>query len=121
VLGVGHHQVPEACRVRCRPQQRIVDGIDGAVAAAVARIVEQRPTEVIVVINGLRNVVLENNVVFGSVNANLRHWLAAANALARADPEWLGGLITRRVALVDYAEALKPGPDDVKVVLDLKL
>jgi glucose 1-dehydrogenase len=68
-----------------------------------------------------RNVVLENNVVFGSVNANLRHWLAAANALARADPEWLAGLITRRVALVDYAEALKPGPDDVKVVLDLKL
>jgi threonine dehydrogenase-like Zn-dependent dehydrogenase len=68
-----------------------------------------------------RNVVLENNVVFGSVNANLRHWLAAANALARADPEWLAGLITRRVALADYVEALSPGPDDVKVVLDLNL
>jgi threonine dehydrogenase-like Zn-dependent dehydrogenase len=66
-----------------------------------------------------RNVVLENNVVFGSVNANLRHWLAGADALARADPDWLSALITRRVALADFADALKPGPHDVKVVLDL--
>ena len=42
VLGVGHHQVPEAGRVCRRPQQWIVDGIDGAVAAAVAGIVEKR-------------------------------------------------------------------------------
>jgi len=66
-----------------------------------------------------RNVVLENNVVFGSVNANLRHWLAGADALARADPDWLSALITRRVAFADFADALKPGPHDVKVVLDL--
>ena len=32
-----------------------------------------------------RDLVLENNVVFGSVNANLRHYEAAAEALARAD------------------------------------
>jgi hypothetical protein len=66
-----------------------------------------------------RNVVLENNVVFGSVNANLRHWLAGADALARADPDWLSALITRRVPFADFADALKPGPHDVKVVLDL--
>lgn len=66
-----------------------------------------------------RNVVLENNVVFGSVNANLRHWLAAADALARADRDWLAALITRRVALADYSDALRTSPDDVKVVLDL--
>jgi threonine dehydrogenase-like Zn-dependent dehydrogenase len=66
-----------------------------------------------------RNVVLENNVIFGSVNANLRHWQAGADALAQADRGWLGGLLTRQVPLADFAEAFKPGPDDVKVVLDL--
>jgi threonine dehydrogenase-like Zn-dependent dehydrogenase len=66
-----------------------------------------------------RNVVLENNVIFGSVNANMRHWLAAADALARADPDWLTALITRRVALGNYADALQGRPGDVKVVLDL--
>jgi threonine dehydrogenase-like Zn-dependent dehydrogenase len=66
-----------------------------------------------------REIVLENNVVFGSVNANLRHWEAAAAALASAEPDWLAGLITRRVPLADFASALRAGPDDVKVVLDL--
>lgn len=66
-----------------------------------------------------RNIVLENNVVFGSVNANLRHWQGAAQALARADLDWLGSLITRRLPLEQFAEAFAPGPDDVKVVLDL--
>ena len=37
-----------------------------------------------------RDIVLENNVVFGSVNANRRHWSAAAEALARTDRHWLG-------------------------------
>ncbi len=66
-----------------------------------------------------RDIVLENNVVFGSVNANLRHWRAAADALADADPTWLNALITRRVPLADFASALAVTPDDVKVVLDL--
>jgi threonine dehydrogenase-like Zn-dependent dehydrogenase len=75
-----------------------------------------------------REIVLENNVVFGSVNANLRHWEAAAAALASADPDWLAGLITRRVPLAGFggadeaekiAAALRAGPDDIKVVLDL--
>ena len=66
-----------------------------------------------------RNIVLENNVVFGSVNANLRHWQAAADALVRADLDWLGSLVTRRLPLAQFAAALSPNPDDVKVVLDL--
>ena len=65
-----------------------------------------------------RTLVLENNVVFGSVNANRRHWDAAAEALARADHAWLSSLITRRVPLSDYAAAYSPGPQDIKVVLD---
>jgi glucose 1-dehydrogenase len=64
-----------------------------------------------------RELVLENNVVFGSVNANLHHYTLAAAALAQADPSWLDGLITRRVPVSNWAEALKPAPDDVKAVL----
>jgi threonine dehydrogenase-like Zn-dependent dehydrogenase len=62
--------------------------------------------------------VLENDVVFGSVNANHRHFQAAANALAAADRDWLRGLITRRVALDRWTEALERRPDDIKVVVD---
>jgi len=66
-----------------------------------------------------REIVLENDVVFGSVNANLGHYSAAAEALAKADAGWLGRLITRRVPLAEFADALRPAGDDVKVVLSL--
>ncbi|MFD6753320.1 MULTISPECIES: glucose 1-dehydrogenase [Micromonospora] len=65
-----------------------------------------------------RTLVLENNVVFGSVNANRRHWDAAAEALSQADRSWLASLITRRVPLSEYAAAYSPGPQDIKVILD---
>ena len=68
-----------------------------------------------------RVMVLENDVVFGSVNANRRHYEAAASALARADRAWLARLISRRVPLGRWDEALLRHPDDVKVVLDLTL
>jgi len=61
--------------------------------------------------------VLKNNVVFGSVNANKRHWYKAAEALARADREWLGRLITRRERPEDFARALARNSDDIKVVI----
>jgi glucose 1-dehydrogenase len=67
-----------------------------------------------------RAMVLENDAVFGSVNANLRHYRAAAEALARADRGWLAGLITRRLTLDRFAEALQPAPGDVKTVLSLQ-
>jgi threonine dehydrogenase-like Zn-dependent dehydrogenase len=66
-----------------------------------------------------RELVLENDVVVGSVNANLRHYRAAAEALAKADLRWLEGLISRRVPLDRFAEAFAPDPDDIKVVLTL--
>ncbi|HEX5543280.1 MAG TPA: glucose 1-dehydrogenase [Micromonospora sp.] len=52
-----------------------------------------------------RELVLENNVVFGSVNANRRHWELAAAALTRADQQWLDSLITCRVPVEQYADA----------------
>jgi threonine dehydrogenase-like Zn-dependent dehydrogenase len=64
-----------------------------------------------------RRMVLDNDVVFGTVNANERHYRAAVDALAAADPEWLGRLITRRAPLADWAEALIRQPDDVKVAI----
>lgn len=61
--------------------------------------------------------VLENNVIFGTVNANRLHYDQAARALAQADPGWLDRLITRRVSLDRWKEAYAPAPDDVKTVL----
>ncbi|HXD45863.1 MAG TPA: glucose 1-dehydrogenase [Pseudolabrys sp.] len=65
-----------------------------------------------------RSMVLENHVVFGSVNANRGHYAAAADALARADRDWLAGLITRRVPLARWREAFQPQEDDIKVIVD---
>jgi threonine dehydrogenase-like Zn-dependent dehydrogenase len=65
-----------------------------------------------------RELVLENNVVFGSVNANRRHYEQAAAALARADRVWLARLISRRVGLADWQDAFERRDGDVKVVLD---
>ena len=67
-----------------------------------------------------REAVLGNNVVFGSVNANRSHYTAAAEALRKADPAWLGDLITRRVPLARYGDALAHHDHDIKVVLDLQ-
>jgi len=66
-----------------------------------------------------RTMVLGNDVVFGSVNANRKHYEAAAEALARADQNWLRRLITRRVPLSSWTEALVPRQDDIKVVVDM--
>lgn len=65
-----------------------------------------------------QSLVLENNVVFGSVNANRAHYETAARALQAADPAWLRALITRRHPLSDWATALEKRKDDVKVVLE---
>ncbi len=64
-----------------------------------------------------REIVLENDVVVGSVSAGALHYGAAAEALARADIGWLDGLISRRVPLHRFEEAFTPHPDDVKVVI----
>ncbi len=65
-----------------------------------------------------RTMVLENSVVFGSVNANHRHYEAAVDALAKADPGWLERLITRRLPLDQWSKATELAPSDIKVVID---
>jgi threonine dehydrogenase-like Zn-dependent dehydrogenase len=67
-----------------------------------------------------RSLVLENDVVVGSVNANLRHYQAAADALAEADVAWLRRLITRQVPLGEAPGSFDaPAGQDVKVVITL--
>ncbi|MFE3546732.1 glucose 1-dehydrogenase [Nocardia sp. NPDC059177] len=78
-------------------------------------------TDTEVDIGGLnRNIVLDNALVFGSVNANRHHYELAAAALAKADATWLTRLITRRLPLERALEAFDPGDHtDIKVVIDL--
>jgi threonine dehydrogenase-like Zn-dependent dehydrogenase len=61
--------------------------------------------------------VLQNNVVIGSVNANKRHWYKAGQVLALADPAWLARLITRREPPEAFRRALHREPDDIKVAI----
>jgi glucose 1-dehydrogenase len=62
--------------------------------------------------------VLENDVVFGSVNANRRHFEQAVAALRDADQDWLRRLITRTVPFENWTDALDKGDDDIKVVVE---
>jgi threonine dehydrogenase-like Zn-dependent dehydrogenase len=62
--------------------------------------------------------VLGNHVALGSVNANRAHFAGAAAALSSADRDWLGQLITRRVPLDRWSEALERRPDDIKAVIE---
>jgi glucose 1-dehydrogenase len=64
--------------------------------------------------------VLQNSVIFGSVNANRQHYELAAEALARADPGWLADLITRQVPLSRWADAYTRGPGDIKTILSFQ-
>jgi threonine dehydrogenase-like Zn-dependent dehydrogenase len=66
-----------------------------------------------------RMMVLHNQVLVGTVSANRRHWEQAADALLAADRAWLSRLITRRVPLERWTDALERQPDDIKVVVEL--
>ncbi|HEV2059888.1 MAG TPA: glucose 1-dehydrogenase [Solirubrobacteraceae bacterium] len=66
-----------------------------------------------------RELVLENDIVFGSVNAAREHYVIAAAALARADRAWLEAMITRREPVTRFQAALERQENDVKTVIDL--
>ena len=61
--------------------------------------------------------VLQNNVIVGSVNANKRHWYKAGRALADADATWLARLLSRREQPEAFMNAVRRQPDDIKVVI----
>lgn len=65
-----------------------------------------------------RTMVLDNQVIFGSVNANRHHWQMAEESLRKADRNWLSRLISRKEPLANWKSALQRQPDDIKVVLE---
>jgi threonine dehydrogenase-like Zn-dependent dehydrogenase len=65
-----------------------------------------------------KRMALGNAVMFGTVNGARRHYEQAAEALAAAPPSWLSRLITRKVDLAHWPDALQRGPDDIKVVVE---
>ena len=65
-----------------------------------------------------RTLVLDNDVVFGAVNANRQHYEDAVTALQRADQRWLDSLITRRVSIAQWTDALAQQKTDIKVIVD---
>jgi glucose 1-dehydrogenase len=67
-----------------------------------------------------RQLVMENSVIVGSVNAAKRHYADAVETLAAADRGWLEQLVTRTVPISDWTSALDKTPDDIKVVVDLQ-
>ncbi len=102
------------------------------VAQVIAEVVRETARNAIVCLTGVstpgrpvrldlgalgREWVLDNDVVFGSVNANRRHYEAAAVILARADRSWLTRMLTRRVPVEEYEQALERREGDVKTVL----
>lgn len=66
-----------------------------------------------------RAVVLGNKAVFGSVNANRRHYVQGSRALMAADRSFLSRLVSRTVPLDDFAQAFSHQDGDVKVVLEI--
>ena len=65
-----------------------------------------------------RTMVLDNDVVFGTVNANRMHYEMADKALRIADKAWLNALITRREPIERWTLSLQRQPGDIKVIVD---
>jgi threonine dehydrogenase-like Zn-dependent dehydrogenase len=66
------------------------------------------------------DMVLGNKLVFGTVNANRRHFEAAARMLGAAVRKWPGvvdQIVTRRVPADQFASAFARQPDDIKTVI----
>ncbi|WP_371407828.1 glucose 1-dehydrogenase [Kribbella sp. NBC_00662] len=68
----------------------------------------------------VRQLVVRNAALVGTVNAGKRHYADAVDVLLAADRAWLQGLITRAVPLSKWPDALVREPDDIKVVVDLR-
>ena len=66
--------------------------------------------------------VLSNKVVFGTVNANRHHFESGVRHLQEIDARWpglLSRMITRRLPLADFGDALEPSPAHVKSIVEM--
>ena len=65
-----------------------------------------------------RTMVLDNDAVFGAVNANRQHYEDGGDALSALIKRWLDSLITRRVPVEQWTQSLVQQRGDIKVVVD---
>jgi len=66
--------------------------------------------------------VLGNKVVFGTVSSNRAHFERAIQLLGDVEqrwPGWLAQLITRKLTLADFQDALQPDLDGIKTVIEV--
>jgi threonine dehydrogenase-like Zn-dependent dehydrogenase len=70
--------------------------------------------------NVASSAMLKNSVMFGSVNANKRHWQKAAEALERAGRNWLSGLLTRFEKPERLGKAFERNPEEIKTIIQFK-
>lgn len=72
----------------------------------------------------IRQVVLKNQILLGSVNASRRHYEMAVNDLKEAGRKWKGlieKMITEKVPLEEYKRAFEnSSPDEIKTVVEWK-
>ncbi len=72
----------------------------------------------------MRQLVLKNQVMVGSVNASRRHFQTAVENLENAKRTWgdaIDRIITHRFPYTEYAEALSlRSTDEIKTVLEWK-
>ncbi|MBX7065927.1 MAG: glucose 1-dehydrogenase [Parachlamydiales bacterium] len=70
----------------------------------------------------MRDLVLENQIVFGSVNAGIAHFKQAVIDLEEAEKKWRGvipQLITSKTPFTRFEEVLeKRNPDEIKAVIE---
>lgn len=125
-LGAAYHTSLERC-----PAADVIMECAGA-SVLIPQLVQDTKRNAVVCLTGVsehavqevdvgalnRELVLENDVVLGSVNANRRDYATAVQRLTDADQDWLDDVITRRVPLARWREAYEGHADDVKVVLD---
>jgi threonine dehydrogenase-like Zn-dependent dehydrogenase len=64
------------------------------------------------------DLIIGNKTVIGTVSSNRRHFDAALQALRRADPRWLAGLLGPCVALEDWRSAFVESADQIKAVIN---
>lgn len=69
----------------------------------------------------MRQLVLKNQIVLGSVNASPAHFAMAVKDLEGAKEKWpeaMGRIITERIPYTEFKTALKESVDEIKVVVE---
>jgi threonine dehydrogenase-like Zn-dependent dehydrogenase len=66
-----------------------------------------------------RQLLLRNQLIFGTADTGRQHYDQAADPLAQSDPAWLAGMLTRQVPMAAWPDALAKHPGDIKVTVAL--